>query len=180
MDIFEAMFCCFTCTDKASPANSKIPTEKIADDHYTIGRVPRQSINSRYTDDSDKEIANNILIRLYAAENLKEFHEELRTTSWTETIARHLLDGLVAALKAGKSMGGVMQEAYDKVTPQVEKFIDEHPILTAVILTLVALCILAYAVPWAITALGFGELGPVEGKDFFCCWVLDVGDLANC
>lgn len=45
-----------------------------------------------------------------------------------------------------------------------EKFVTEHPVLTEVLVTVVAIGILTVLVPWAFEALGFAELCPVEGN----------------
>lgn len=57
-----------------------------------------------------------------------------------------------------------MKEAFEKASAAAESFVHEHPVLTAVIVTIVAIGILEMLMPWAIAALGFGEAGPVEGK----------------
>lgn len=67
-------------------------------------------------------------------------------------------------LDSGKVLVGAMKETYDKVKEVAENFVKEHPILTAMIVTVIAIGILVVLVPWAVEALGFGELGPVEGK----------------
>ena len=59
-------------------------------------------------------------------------------------------------------MGQAMRDAYEKVVRVVEEvwqFTKDHPVFVAV----VALGILVVLAPWAISALGFGELGPIEG-----------------
>ena len=43
-------------------------------------------------------------------------------------------------------------------------FVEEHPVWTGVILTVVALGILWLIVPYILSALGFGEIGIVEGE----------------
>lgn len=148
-------------------------TNKLDD---TVGCVtlalPPPSINPEYCRYvNEKKIADNIVSRLYVAETREALREEFRVQHWTNTLARHILDGLVNAINSGKVMGGAVKQAYDKVAPEVENFVHEHPILTAVVATLIAICILEYLVPWAVAALGFGELGPIEGNDF-SCWVL--------
>ncbi len=56
-----------------------------------------------------------------------------------------------------------MKEAFDKASTTADQFIKEHPALVEVVITVVAIGILALLVPWAVEALGFAELGPVEG-----------------
>ena len=56
-----------------------------------------------------------------------------------------------------------MKEAFDKASAATEVFVNEHPVLVQAMVTVVAIGILALLVPWAVEALGFAELGPVEG-----------------
>jgi hypothetical protein len=79
---------------------------------------------------------------------------------WTENIAKAILGGLETALKNGAPMGQAMKDAFDKATGAAVQFVKNHPIIC----TLVALGILVILAPWAIEALGFGELGPIEGE----------------
>lgn len=85
-------------------------------------------------------------------------------------------DGIVAALDSGKVLVGAMKETYDKVRLVAEEFVEEHPILTAMIVTVIAIGILAVLVPWAVEALGFGELGPIEGKLFSIIYLVPRGN----
>jgi len=61
-------------------------------------------------------------------------------------------------------MGTVMAEAYRRALSAAEEFAREHPVLCTVIVPLIVLGILTLLVPWALEALGFGELGPIEGN----------------
>jgi len=59
-------------------------------------------------------------------------------------------------------MGQAMKTAYEKATQVVAdvlEFIKEHLVFCAV----VAFGILMILAPWAIEAVSFGELGPIEG-----------------
>jgi hypothetical protein len=56
-------------------------------------------------------------------------------------------------------MGEAMKDAVQKSTAAATEFAKEHPVFC----TVVALGILVLLAPWAIEALGFGELGPIEG-----------------
>ena len=53
-----------------------------------------------------------------------------------------------------------MKDAFDKAIDAAVEFVKDNPIFC----TLVALGILVILAPWAIEALGFGELGPIEGE----------------
>ena len=46
----------------------------------------------------------------------------------------------------------------------MEEFAGEHPVLTGVFCAVVALGVLYLLWPVIIEALGFGELGPIEGE----------------
>ena len=120
---------------------------------------------------SEEEIAASILSTLFTAE--KSGHDLERTLQdiihscgWYEGLAKRVLDLLVDALKTGKAMAGAMKEAYDKAAAIASDFVHKHPVLTAVIATVIAIGILAILTPWAVEALGFGELGPIEGELF--------------
>lgn len=58
-------------------------------------------------------------------------------------------------------MGQAMKSAFDKAIKEVAEFPHDHPIFC----TLLALGILVVLSPWVLKALGFAELGPVEGNE---------------
>ena len=67
-------------------------------------------------------------------------------------------------------MNPAMQEAYDKAceaAKMIEGYAADHPIATAVFCTVIALGVLVLLAPYALEFLGFGELGPIEGKSRF-------------
>lgn len=118
---------------------------------------------------TEEEFATRILDTLFTFEKSGEalnlhLKSIVSATSWTESLARRILDGIVSALDSGKVLVGAMKETYDKVRLVAEDFVAKHPILTEVIVTVIAIGILAMLVPWAVEALGFGELGPIEGE----------------
>ena len=66
------------------------------------------------------------------------------------------------APRAEVPMGQAMKDVYEKamqVVADVLEFAKEDPVFCAV----VALGILVILAPWAIEAVGFGELGPIQG-----------------
>ncbi|KAI9741607.1 MAG: hypothetical protein M1835_003107, partial [Candelina submexicana] len=80
------------------------------------------------------------------------------------TIQSLVLKALEALLKAGKQLGPVMQEAYNKACKEakdIEGFAADHPIATAVFCTVIALGILVVLAPYALELLGFAARGPV-------------------
>jgi hypothetical protein len=112
-----------------------------------------------------QELTTEVLNTLYKAEKkgrtLKQDLQDIVSDyGWTENLATAILNGLESALKAGAPMGQAMKEAFEKATKEAADFAHDHPVFC----TLIALGILAILVPWAVVALGFGELGPVEGK----------------
>ena len=116
-----------------------------------------------------EELAASILSTLFAAEKSghdldRRLQDIVRSCGWYEGLAKRVLDGVVAAVKAGAAMGGAMKEAFDKATAAASDFVHEHPVFTAAVAVVVAIGILVLLAPWAVEALGFGELGPVEGE----------------
>lgn len=66
-------------------------------------------------------------------------------------------------LKEGSPISQAMRQAYDKAcdaAASLAEFVHEHPILC----TVIALGILVILAPAVIHTLGFGALGPGEGK----------------
>jgi hypothetical protein len=116
---------------------------------------------------STQSLAEDVLSILYAVDindgHLRQrLQDVVRETGWYESLAASVLNGLENALKAGAPMGQAMKDAYEKAAQVVGKvwgYVKEHPVF----FTLLALGILVILAPWAIEALGFGELGPIEG-----------------
>jgi len=122
--------------------------------------------------ETTQSLAQEILSTLYTAqtndENLENRIKDIvSVTGWYESLAIAVLTGMENALKAEVPMGQGMRDAYDKAANVIEEvwhFAEDHPVFVAV----VALGILVVLAPWAIAALGFGELGPIEGT--FAAW----------
>ncbi|TGO40911.1 hypothetical protein BHYA_0029g00200 [Botrytis hyacinthi] len=97
---------------------------------------------------------------------------------WYEGLARILLKRFESLLKGGQNanLTGAIKESIDKAKGTVDDFIDNHPILTAVAVTLLVLGLLMYAAPWAVQALGFTLDGPLEGS-FAAGWQSAIGDV---
>lgn len=121
----------------------------------------------KHTQTFTKSLAEDILSTLYAADAndehlVQRLQDVVRETGWYEDLAAAVLTGLENALKAEAPLGQAMKDAYEKATQivaDVLEFAKEHPVFCAV----VALGILVILAPWAIEAVGFGELGPIEG-----------------
>ncbi|KAI9835451.1 MAG: hypothetical protein M1819_002369 [Sarea resinae] len=123
---------------------------------------------------TEEEIASSVLSALFTAEKPGKdlecrLQDIVHTSGWYEGVAKRILAGLELALNEGAAMGGAMKEAFDKATAVADGFVREHPILVGAVVTLVAIGILVNLVPWAVEALGFAELGPVEGS-FAALW----------
>ena len=158
MEFFQAIRECLTGRDDTiSPQNANDKRKPVR------GLKPSEP--------TEEELASTILSTLLTAEKRgRDLENRLRdlvhTTGWYEGLAKRILDGLVAALNSGAAMGGAMKEAFDKASAIASDFVHAHPVLTAVLVTVVAIGILVILVPWAVEALGFGELGPIEGEHY--------------
>ncbi|KAF8865793.1 hypothetical protein BDZ45DRAFT_668225 [Acephala macrosclerotiorum] len=162
MDLIKAVLGCLT---GSSDDDLHITT------HDANTRLEKQQLVK--SDPTEEELAADILNTLFTFEKSSDalnihLKSIISTTSWTESLARRILDGIVAALDSGKVVVGAMKETYDRVKDVAEEFVKEHPVLTAVIVTVIAIGILVVLIPWAVEALGFGELGPIEGS--FAAW----------
>lgn len=91
----------------------------------------------------------------------------IQAGGWSQWLADKIRQGMEAALRAGKEMSAAMAVAYDKACEAAkvfEHFTEDHPLATAVFVTLIAIGVLAIMAPYVIELLGFGELGPIEGR----------------
>jgi hypothetical protein len=104
---------------------------------------------------------------ILAMQDADKTGEELRTkvsgvvgvSNWTESLAKAVLAQLDHALEKGMQMKGPLKKAFDEAVSKATGFARDHPVYT----TVIALGILVVLLPWVIEALGFGELGPIEG-----------------
>ncbi|KXJ87354.1 hypothetical protein Micbo1qcDRAFT_124713 [Microdochium bolleyi] len=92
--------------------------------------------------------------------------------SWSEWIAEGILNGIRAILEQGpEKMGSAMRIAHDRAAEAagaVFQFASDHPEVVAGLLTIVAIGVLVLLAPMVVEALGFAELGPIEGS--FAAW----------
>jgi hypothetical protein len=158
MDLLQAICGCLTGRDDT------VSPETVNDKQKLVGGL-------KPSEPTEEELASSILSTLFTAEKRgRDLENRLRdlvhTTGWYEGLAQRILDGLVAALNAGAAMGAAMKEAYDKASAIASDFAEAHPVLTAALVTVVAIGILVILVPWAVEALGFGELGPIAGEHY--------------
>ena len=82
---------------------------------------------------------------------------------WRSLLAEEFLNSLISAFKKGVSMGAALQEAYDRAVGEAWEWSKEHPVWA----TIIAIGVLVIIAPWVLEALGFGELGPIEGLSFY-------------
>ncbi len=123
-------------------------------DHYEVFIASEENV-----------MAANILRTLFSAdeggEDLKKrVQDVVGVRGWTENIAKAVLGGIENGLKQGAQMGKAMKEASGKAIDEAVDFAHEHPYFCA----LVAVGVLAILMPWVLEALGFAEIGPIEGE----------------
>lgn len=152
MDILAAILNC-TC--------GPVQQHDLDEKSVTIrGTNPRRS-----NEDITIEVVNILRTAEKDGHDLKrKFDDAVGTTGWTEDIAIAILGALEQALNDTATVGQVMKEALEKAAHEAYEFAREHPVFC----TVLALGVLVLLAPWVIEALGFGELGPIEGS--FAAW----------
>jgi hypothetical protein len=90
------------------------------------------------------------------------------TNGWKDYFAEKILNGIAAMIREGDRLTGAMGEVVKDVRQKADQFAEEHPTYATLIVfggcTLLAIGILVLVAPWVLTALGFGEEGPVLGE----------------
>lgn len=156
MDILAALAQCLTGSSSSqSPTTSNL----LSSDTKICLPTPK----------NEDELVHTLLTTLLTTEKSSpalraQLQDLMHANNWTQSLAQRLLDGLIHALNSSAQMSGAMKDAFDKSSAAAEMYVKEHPVLTKVVVTVVAIGILAILVPWAVEALGFAELGPVAGK----------------
>ncbi|XTI88947.1 hypothetical protein V2W45_1235449 [Cenococcum geophilum] len=126
-----------------------------------------------YKDSPNKaELANEIIAKLFAAQkNDAILQADLRSTihayGFYDGLAAAILAGLEKAIKLGEEMGPAVKAAYEKAVAavnEVNEWAEAHPEMAAVVVTLIALGVLALMIPWLMAYLGFAEEGIIEGS----------------
>jgi hypothetical protein len=126
-----------------------------------------------YQDQPSKaELADQIVAKLVAAKKndaiLKaDLQSTIHTYGWYDGLAAAVLAALENTIRLGEGMGLAMKSAYEKAVAgvsSVEEWAGEHPEMAVVIVTLIALGVLAIMMPWLMAWLGFADEGIVEGK----------------
>ena len=133
------------------------------EDEYPNEKRALLSHDPRTTEEIAEQVVHAILHAEKGGRDLqKTLNNIVGTNGWTERVAEWTLAKLEQALKEASKLGTVLKEAYDKacdIAIGIEGFVQEHPVFC----TVIALGVLVLIAPWAIEALGFGELGPIEG-----------------
>ncbi|KAL9616328.1 MAG: hypothetical protein Q9160_008791 [Pyrenula sp. 1 TL-2023] len=167
MGFIHALTNCFTgrsteTHDDPFPSNGK--AHQMSYEPYIDEKAPTLAKYHDSPPRTSDDIASSIITILLTAENPGEdlrarLDEEVHPYGWTENIAKAILRGLVNVLMKGAAMGQAMNDACDKAVNAAVEFAKEHPVYA----TIIALGVLVLLMPWVIEALGFGELGPIEG-----------------
>jgi hypothetical protein len=146
----------------------------LSEKHLTPSsrHITKYQDNPSSPDESSASAAEQIVATLFAARAndaiLRADLESItHTYGWYDSFAAAVLATLESAIKLGLVMGPAMQSAYDRAVAgirAVDAWAGEHPDMAAVLVTLVALGVLAILMPWMLTWLGFAEEGVVEGE----------------
>ncbi|KAF9738106.1 hypothetical protein PMIN01_03389 [Paraphaeosphaeria minitans] len=123
----------------------------------------------RTAEEAASRVVHALLQADKAGPDLKRTLDEIvGSYGWTEKIAERVLVQLHVALREAEKLQGPVKEAYDKACSAalaVEGFVKEHPVF----FTVIALGVIITIAPWVLEALGFAELGPLEGS-FAAAW----------
>ncbi|KAF2669417.1 hypothetical protein BT63DRAFT_413851 [Microthyrium microscopicum] len=116
----------------------------------------------------EESLAAEIVDKIYSSEKHgTELENELRSIFYangaSEELAEAVLNALAAAIQAGRVMNEAMNIAYGTAVEkasEIEEFVKEHPLFCS----LIALGIVVLLMPGLLTALGFDEMGIIEGS----------------
>ncbi|KAI9713214.1 MAG: hypothetical protein M1820_001200 [Bogoriella megaspora] len=149
------------CCGRADPEPSNSEKSQLSSTEY----VP-------YRDKTKPEVAKDITAKLFSAEKndaalQADLQSAIHAYGWYDGLAVAILTALEQAFKVGKDKGPAIKTAYEKAVSalhEVKEWAEEHPEMTAVIITLIALGVLALMMPWLMAYLGFAEEGIVEAS----------------
>lgn len=169
MKIFSLFANCFGSTEAESP-----PCTTSKKQHIPPGVLSAQEISAEVIELLQNAEKDGPALR-------RQINDVIGEEGWTESIARAIVAGLEALIKDDReNIMPVLGEFIDKAeqaAKAVFAFPQEHPYLTAGFVTIVAIGVLVLVAPWVVEALGFGEMGPVGGKDsvkmliYFRFWI---------
>jgi hypothetical protein len=176
MDFATQLLSCLCLT------NSQPPTVSFANSRRVITeKPPPQQPPSATTQDEPQTLdamATKIITILRQAEKsglalTESLNDAVNPTGWSERLAERVLKVLEDALSAtGRdTWGQVLRDAYGKAVAVAGEIFEklaqetkEHPELAAVLLTLLAIGVMAVLMPWVLEMLGFAAEGPVAGE----------------
>ncbi|KAH7375210.1 hypothetical protein B0T11DRAFT_269885 [Plectosphaerella cucumerina] len=177
MDFAKLLSCCLR-GDSEGIQSEKQPLLSIIDEKPTRQSM-HQSPIGRNIDTTARDIIRILVGAKKNDETLaRDVDEAVGIAGWSEWLAQKVLDKLKQTIADGSDkMGDVLTDALDKAYAVADKEFSalvktakEHPLELAatILLTLVAIGVLAELTPLVVELLGFGELGPIEGS--FAAW----------
>lgn len=123
--------------------------------------------------EDEQEMAAKIIEILRTAEKSGEalklhLQSAVDTQGWTDGIVQSILNGVIDILQQGREkIGPAMAEALERAEDAANEcfeFAKDNPKLVAAgLLTIIVIGVLVIMAPWVVEALGFAELGPLEG-----------------
>ncbi|KAK0725571.1 hypothetical protein B0H67DRAFT_598780 [Lasiosphaeris hirsuta] len=160
MDLSSAILACLCAITEKPPVQAR----------PAVDRTPPRSAD---------DVAAEIIALLRRAEKpglalTQQIDDTAGTTGWSEWLAERVLHMLEATLEDGRNKWGEALtnagehalETAQEIFRELVQYVKEHPLEIAalVLLSLVALGVLARLVPVVLELLGFGMEGPVEGE----------------
>ncbi|MCJ1436313.1 hypothetical protein MMC27_005691 [Xylographa pallens] len=183
MDIIKAVFPCIPAPRKlrlqtSLSGNQRFPAEKQP---FLATQPGRDYSNEKQplisTQEASTQIATAILNATNQGPSLDSQIKNIvhQAGGWRESLAKSILSAFEQALhkviELKEALSPIIQDALAKVIEAGRQskdfavwFKDKHPVWTGVILTVVALGILWLTFPYILSALGFEEIGIVEGE----------------
>lgn len=174
----ENIMSCLSSCGGSSPIRAPF---RASDSPYPalIEKPPQQTPPPSTTPNPNHEaIVTQIITLLRTAEKkgrtlTNQLDETVGTEGWTEWIAQKILASLEDVLREGREkLGPAMEKAYDASNTAAEAvfaFKRDHPVAFAGLLTIIAVGVLVALAPVVVEALGFAELGPLEGMSSSLC-----------
>ncbi|KAH8624496.1 hypothetical protein IG631_21235 [Alternaria alternata] len=152
----QAILVCLPC-GTAEAKDETYPNEKAA-------LLSAATSNTRLTAETADNVVATLLTTSLAGPALQmQLDSVVGASGWRSNMAKYVLEKLTAALQAShERLGPTIRSAYHRAweaAQSIEGFVIEHPVMC----TVIALGVLAVVAPWILEALGFAELGPVQG-----------------
>ena len=161
MAFLAAILECLTGSGPTAPSTTTLPVHDLDSKHHLSK--------------TDTDLAAEFLSILATAEKTgpslkRRLESTVATASWTESLARAVLNGVVDLVQQGREkMGPAMAEALRRAEDEAGRAFDwgkDHPkeVLAGLVVIVAVGVLVVMMAPWVVEALGFAELGPVEGK----------------